>query len=259
MWFGLCAQLICRREPLSEKGKGNIAASSPSAINRKHTEPRRQGLYDENLGFNSAATDQVVVVPPLKYPPRNIVASLSYSGISYINPYLESGKHGFQCRSSLKPEKKNITGRSGMRMIHCHERRLHIEHGSQFKKNGIQSESAQSLGKNRNLSKPLACSNRQHSDSYNRGGEFEGNGHDTMASLLGRPPIRERKPLSPSERAWKSVKDDPAVREVNKLHTKQSRTRWGNIERKRWSQRASYKDTTVSQEDCRSGMDRHFA
>ncbi|KAF2304755.1 hypothetical protein GH714_037837 [Hevea brasiliensis] len=253
---------LVRQEPLSEKCKENIPASSLSVINRVQSEPPRKGLKDANLGFNLlAAPNQVIVVPPLRYPPRNIAASLSKSRISYMNLYdLENGQHGFQYGSNLKTEKNHATGRSGTQMVHCHKKRLHIEQGRQFMKNGIKFESGQSMGKNKNLSKPVAHCNGQHSDYDHPRRKFDGSEQNMMTSLLGTHPIQDRMRLLPSERAWKSVKDNPAVKEATKPHlTSRSCTRRRNIEHKIWSQRTSCKERTVSQEDSRSGMERSAA
>lgn len=113
-------------------------------------------------------------VPPLRYPPKNVIPSLSESGFHYYLHELGDGQQDF---NNKKPEKENAFHQQGSQRVHCsqnnrgshilphcHRQILQAEKGSQFKENNENFKLGQSAVNGKNLRKTVA-SRRQHSDS----------------------------------------------------------------------------------------------
>ncbi|KAL3572342.1 hypothetical protein D5086_026246 [Populus alba] len=116
----------------------------------------------------------VPFVPPLRYPPKNAIPSLSESGFHYYLHELGDGQQDF---NNKKPEKENAFHQQGSQRVHCsqnnrgshilphcHRQILQAEKGSQFKENNENFKLGQSAVNGKNLRKTVA-SRRQHSDS----------------------------------------------------------------------------------------------
>ncbi|XP_048227116.1 uncharacterized protein LOC8267660 isoform X2 [Ricinus communis] len=222
---------LLRQEPLNEKSwKENIPASSSAVAKRVHSVSSsnclKQKQKDANLGFCLLSIPNqmpLISVPPLRYPPRNIVASLSESRNLHR---LDNGHQFNQCRSNLKPEKKNTVYCNGIQEVqrfenlYCgshvqfkhHDQCLHIEQGSQFKNNDGKSQPGQSVGKSRNMPKPASHIKGRYSDYNHPRRKLEKNGQNMVGSLLGKPPKQHtmRSPLCVTE--LKDVEDDSAAR-----------------------------------------------
>ncbi|XP_050238938.1 uncharacterized protein LOC126688324 [Mercurialis annua] len=158
-----------------------------------HSEEGKQ--RDANGGFDLLAVPNympVIVVPPLRYPPRNIVASMSQP--RHLRE-LDNGYQAFLQRSNLnmhhsysngmqKVQRSQRIGRSK-----CHEQKLHFEQESQFKRENNKFQHGQSVGKGRDSQKPVGYGQRQHSDADHARGQMKHDGQNVMDSLLGKPPI----------------------------------------------------------------------
>lgn len=107
-------------------------------------------------------------VPPLRYPPRNMVASLSKSGVLCNPRCSDVQRQGFQYKDSSTPEKQNA--------IHTNEsmgNRKNFRDPTSHKNGSME---IQSMEKGRDIQKPAIRSYRR-----NKSG-----------SLLGRPPVKEQ-------------------------------------------------------------------
>jgi hypothetical protein len=119
----------------------------------------------------------VPFVPPLRYPPKNVIPSLSESGFHYYLHELSDGQQDFKNKKPLKPEKENAFHQQGSQRVYCsqnnrgshvlphyHRQILQAEQGSQFKENYENFKLGQSVVNGKNLRK-TAASRIQHSDS----------------------------------------------------------------------------------------------
>ncbi|KAI5565111.1 hypothetical protein BDE02_14G102700 [Populus trichocarpa] len=171
--------------------KEKIPASAAPGIDRIHSVTPSKCLKHEMEDANSdlkrgeilrvplAVQNQnpVPFVPPLRYPPKNVIPSLSESGFHYYLHELSDGQQDFKNKKPLKPEKENAFHQQGSKRVYCfqnnrgshilphyHRQILQAEQGSQFKENYENFKLGQSVVNGKNLRK-TAASRIQHSDS----------------------------------------------------------------------------------------------
>jgi len=119
-----------------------------------------------------------IFVPPLRYPPKNVIPSLSESGFHYYLQELDKGQQGFQSKLPLKPGKENTFHQQVPQRDRCfqnlnqgshthphyHRQILQAEQRSQME-DKISFRLWQSDGGGKNLRKPAASRLQQDSDS----------------------------------------------------------------------------------------------
>lgn len=144
-------------------------------------EPARQRLQ---------ATRWCIVVPPLRYPSRNIVASfsISFSRAWEVGSMFFSLGVNWSVRKMIPFEAKDYKIFTVMSK-YC------TKQGRKFKKKGSKFQWGQ----------PAIHSNCSIFRFRPFNVKFKGNGRNMMASLLRRPPVEDRVRLSPIQRASKSV------------------------------------------------------
>ncbi|CAK7348383.1 unnamed protein product [Dovyalis caffra] len=173
--------------------KENISASAAPGIDRMHSLTPSKCLKHEAQDANSelerseialvplATRNQIAVlfVPPLRYPPKNVIPSLSESGFHYYLHKLDKGQQGFQSKRPPKHEKENTFHHQGPRRVHCsqnlnpashirpqhHRQILQAVQRCQLKENCINFKLGQSVGNGKNLKKSAARRIQQVSDS----------------------------------------------------------------------------------------------
>ena len=117
-------------------------------------------------------------VPPLRYPPKNVIPSLSESGFHYYLHELDKGQQGFQSKMPLKPGKENTFHQQVPQRDRCFQNmnqgshtRPHYHRQILQAKQRSQMEDKtsfrlwQSDGSGKNLRKPAAGRLQQDSDS----------------------------------------------------------------------------------------------
>ncbi|KAJ6680103.1 hypothetical protein OIU79_019752 [Salix purpurea] len=171
--------------------KEKIPVSAAPGIDRIHSETPSKCLKLELDGANSdlkrseilrvplAVWNQIPVpfVPPLRYPPKNVIPSLSESGFHYYLHESGKGQQDFKNKRPLKPEKENASHQQGSQRVHCsqnnrgshilphyHRQILQAGQGSQFKENYANFKLGKSVVNGKN-SRKTAASRIQHSDS----------------------------------------------------------------------------------------------
>lgn len=159
----------------------------------------------------------LIVSPPLRYPPKNLIPRLLEESSICCNPC------GFQCKNRLGTEKEKARNKQRLQKAHSLDPRSHVDprldqniiwsnsQSSEFKNNGTESQhlvlqmEAQHSGKI--LRKSAACMNQQEMRTFN------------AQNLVGTPLVNERRaPLLRQdkwwslahEREWKNLEDDYA-------------------------------------------------
>ncbi|XP_011014629.1 PREDICTED: uncharacterized protein LOC105118383 [Populus euphratica] len=178
--------------PYGKQCKENIPAFAASGIERIPSVTPSKSLKTELEDANSElkrseilrvplATESQIpatFVPPLRYPPKNAIPSLSESGFHYYLQELDKGQHGFQSKLPLKPGKENTFHQQVPQKDRCfqnlnqgshthphyHRQILQAERRSQVE-DKISFRLWQSGGSGKNLRKPDASRLQQDTDS----------------------------------------------------------------------------------------------
>ena len=166
----------------------------------------------------------LIVSPPLRYPPKNLIARILQESSICCNPCgLDNWQQHFQCKNRLGTKKESARNKQRLQKAHSLDPRSHIHpqldqniiwsnsQSSEFKNNGTESRhlvlqmQAQHSGKN--LRKSAARINKQETRMFN------------AQNLVGTPLVNERRaPLLRQdkwwslahEREWKNLQDDYA-------------------------------------------------
>ncbi|KAK4551246.1 hypothetical protein RGQ29_032440 [Quercus rubra] len=150
----------------------------------------------------------LVVSPPLRYPPKNLIPRLLEESSICCNPCgLDNWQQHFQCRNRLWTEKESACNKQRLQKAHSLDPRSHIHpqldqniiwcnsQSSEFKKNGTESQhlvlQMEAQRRSKNLRKSAACMNQQEMRMFN------------AQNLVGTPLVNER-------REWKNLQDDHA-------------------------------------------------
>ncbi|KAF9669283.1 hypothetical protein SADUNF_Sadunf14G0091600 [Salix dunnii] len=163
-------------------GTDRIHSVTPSKCLKLELEGANSDLKrSEILRVPLAVQNQIPVpvpfVPPLRYPPKNVIPSLSESGFHYYLHESGNGQQDFKNKRPLKPEKENASHQQGSQRVHCsqnnrgrhilphyHRQILQAEQGSKFKENWVNYKLGQSVVNGKN-SRKTAASRIRHSDS----------------------------------------------------------------------------------------------
>ena len=166
----------------------------------------------------------LVVSPPHRYPPKNLIPRLLEESSICCNPCgLDNWQQHFQCKNRLGTEKENARNKQRLQKAHSLDPRSHIHpqldqniiwsnsQSSEFKKNGTESQhlvlQMEAQRRSKNLRKSAACMNQQEMRMFN------------TQNFVGTPLVNGRKapllrqdkwwPLA-HEREWKNLQDDHA-------------------------------------------------
>ena len=150
----------------------------------------------------------LVVSPPHRYPPKNLIPRLLEESSICCNPCgLDNWQQHFQSRNRLWTEKENACNKQRLQKAHSLDPRSHIHpqldqniiwcnsQSSEFKNNGTESQhlvlQMEAQRRSKNLRKSAACMNQQEMRMFN------------AQNLVGTPLVNERRaPLLRQDKWW---------------------------------------------------------
>ncbi|XP_050287173.1 uncharacterized protein LOC126726085 [Quercus robur] len=155
----------------------------------------------------------LIVSPPLRYPPKNLIPRLLESSSICCNPCgFDNWQQQFQCKNRLGTEKEKARNKQRFQKAHSLDPRSHVHpqldqntiwsnsQSSEFKNNGTETQhlvlqiEAQHSGKN--LRKSAACMNQQEMRMFN------------AQNLVGTPLVNGRRAPVLRQDRWKHLQDD---------------------------------------------------